>query len=380
MQLTMLSVDFFGAVSLMTIMYGAWFETKRRDLKQKVFMELVFAVFAAVVLDAISYFPVTWNNLGAVQFGITMFAMASPFVVYAIFLQYIYLHITGTSKVVSRKWFILGGILCTVGVIATVYYSFQGTLFKLQSTSHIPGEYYDGYLLLYVVILVYAMLVVLLNSRKIGFHDTFAAMLFMFVPLFYVFLNIRYQSLAFSLASLAISMQIINISLQGEHANDLIASEEATSKLAHSDELTGIANRLAFAKVCDNLDRNQNVGVIFADVNGLKYTNDHFGHKEGDALLCEFTNMLLGCFRRDDVFRISGDEFVVILSGMPEETFERKIRELREKIAAKDVPIASIGCVYGGGSEISRLIDMAETNMYEEKKEFHEKFPAYSRA
>jgi len=76
---------------------------------------------------------------------------------------------------------------------------------------------------------------------------------------------------------------------------------------------------------------------------------------------------------------VSGDEFIVLLKGMPLETFERKKKVLNERLIIEGKPIAAAGFRYGRESELPTLLESAELEMYEVKKQFHETFPDLSR-
>lgn len=79
----------------------------------------------------------------------------------------------------------------------------------------------------------------------------------------------------------------------------------------YRDTLTGALNRRAFETV---VSPREMVGI--ADLDSLKYVNDHFGHREGDLCLKGLAIELMRKCGRDSVFRLSGDEFVII-SPMP---------------------------------------------------------------
>ena len=375
-----LATEIFGSIVLLIILYGALFEMKEKSKKKTMFIILVSSVLAAQIVDGISYLGIDWRNKERGFFWITMVDFLLPFLMYAIFLQYIYVNMAEKGKGKILFWpFAFGIGLCLFDIAAGFYYGMKGMLFTLENGSYALGEYYEGYLLTYILVLGYTILVILVNVKIMGMHDTIAAVMFLAIPIVFLVLNLLYSEMAFSVASLSISMLVVNTMLQADRESLLISNEAEIKRVAHFDELTGLYNRLAFTELIDRIDKEKKLGVIFGDVNGLKYANDHFGHKAGDMLLCEFSEMLLGCFRKEDVYRISGDEFVVLLPNVPQKVFEQKVGTLRHKIAAKEVPIAAIGYTFGSGAEVSRLIDMAEAEMYEDKKIFHEKYPKYKR-
>lgn len=380
MKNAILTADISGVLTILIILYGECFESKQKEKSKKKlgFINLLVSVLLALVMDAISYIPYNWTNIHTMHHVFTMFAFITPFLVYALFLRYIYLHVSARYSI-AKLPFRIGMLFCAFVTFIGLYYGNQGRIFILDDVGYTTGDYYEGYIRTYIVVLIYTIIVVLFNHKKIGLHDSIAAVIFMIIPLLFVFINNYDTELAFSVPSLAVSMLVINTMLQAENESNLIESEKATSKLAHSDELTGLQNRLAFSKVCDKLSDDGNIGVVFADLNGLKYANDNFGHKAGDKLLCDFSEILLSCFRKDDLFRISGDEFVVLLPDMPLETFNIKSQALTDKINSREIPIAAAGYVYGDKKEINKLIELAEEKMYADKAEFHEKYPLYSR-
>ena len=109
---------------------------------------------------------------------------------------------------------------------------------------------------------------------------------------------------------------------------DLLRREEekeqelGTAKvLAYTDTLTGVKNTLAYADFEDQTNERiangtlKDFGLIVFDLNNLKKTNDTKGHEAGDDLLKEASHTICDQFKRSPVFRVGGDEFVVILEG-----------------------------------------------------------------
>lgn len=378
MDYAILSTEILGLLVIIDIMYGVLFESKDRSQKTKAFIALLSSAFLTVALDIVVYLPVDWTKHLTIYYIAVFAGFIAPFLVYSLFLQYIYLHISHKANV-PKIPFVIGVAYCSIGIISSIYYGIKGSLFLINGGNYQVGDYYEGYMLTYVIVIAYTIVLVVTYSKKIGLHDCIAAIMFMFIPIIAVLINIAYPEAAFSVAALAYAMLVIDTMLQGERETKLVERHIETSKLAHSDELTGLLNRLAYTKAIEKMSGDGPVGVIFADVNGLKYTNDHFGHKAGDKLLCDFANTLVSSFRKDDVYRISGDEFVVLLPGMPKETFERKQGEVKAKIEAFDVPIASAGFVFGSQSAVSKLVDMAEKEMYKDKEKFYESYPDYGR-
>jgi diguanylate cyclase (GGDEF)-like protein/PAS domain S-box-containing protein len=92
--------------------------------------------------------------------------------------------------------------------------------------------------------------------------------------------------------------------------------------LSCHDSLTGLYNRMFLSENLHFLDTAENLplSVIIGDVNGLKLTNDAFGHEEGDRLLKKVADSFrVSCRKEDYIIRWGGDEFLVLLPRTPEE-------------------------------------------------------------
>ncbi|MDQ2081931.1 GGDEF domain-containing protein [Xanthobacteraceae bacterium Astr-EGSB] len=121
----------------------------------------------------------------------------------------------------------------------------------------------------------------------------------------------------------------------------LVASRDEFEKLAHSDALTGLANRAAFDKaIVRYLSRARRhracLTVLFFDLDGFKPINDRFGHDMGDAVLTAVAERLSRVARQEDfVARIGGDEFALLLDAADDtdEAFIELSSRLRHAIA-----------------------------------------------
>ncbi len=90
--------------------------------------------------------------------------------------------------------------------------------------------------------------------------------------------------------------------------------------LAYRDSLTGIKNSTAYTEAIAELNKdiccgNPKFGVVVADINNLKQTNDKYGHDVGNDLIIHTAKILTDIFKDSTIFRIGGDEFAIILKG-----------------------------------------------------------------
>lgn len=153
-------------------------------------------------------------------------------------------------------------------------------------------------------------------------------------------------------------------------------SQEKISYLSTHDALTGLHNRGFFGKELLAADREDNLPltVIFGDINGLKLTNDVFGHSAGDELLKAAADMLKkSCRGKDVVARLGGDEFAVIMTKTAAEDAERIIRRIRNDFAKERI-IAIRGSIsMGYGTKTSAEQDITEIGRNAEEAMYREK-------
>jgi diguanylate cyclase (GGDEF)-like protein/PAS domain S-box-containing protein len=171
-------------------------------------------------------------------------------------------------------------------------------------------------------------------------------------------------------------------------------AEEEVQRLAHYDPLTGQPNRfllqerLQHALVQAKRDDNE-VGVIFVDLDRFKWVNDTLGHACGDQLLKKVAGKLQKCVRQGDtVARIGGDEFVIILYGFdshdePPGFAQRFLDALSQPVNLEGVEVfnsASIGiAIYPmDGSDVETLLRNADTAMYAAKEHGRNTYKFYS--
>jgi diguanylate cyclase (GGDEF)-like protein len=155
--------------------------------------------------------------------------------------------------------------------------------------------------------------------------------------------------------------------------------------LSSRDMLTGVLNRNEMNNLVDKFCRGiagagESVGVIFADLNGLKRVNDEFGHAAGDKLLKNAAKALQEVFDDEHIFRAGGDEFSIIYSGATEEEMAGKIEKLREVSSKYDKVIFAIGgCVQKDCRDVRTALRVADERMYEDKNAYYEKNPELRR-
>lgn len=153
-------------------------------------------------------------------------------------------------------------------------------------------------------------------------------------------------------------------------------TEEQIKYLSCHDSLTGLHNRMCFEDALKKIDTKENlpISIVFGDVNGLKLTNDIFGHRAGDELIIKSAEILKRVCREEDIVaRVGGDEFIIILphtaAFSAEKIANRAKRELsKEKIDAVQCSMSmGISCKTDPDQNIEQIMVDAENKMYKEK-------------
>ncbi|MGE5544515.1 MAG: PAS domain S-box protein [Bacillota bacterium] len=146
--------------------------------------------------------------------------------------------------------------------------------------------------------------------------------------------------------------------------------------LSYHDQLTGLYNRRFFEEEKKRLDtpRNLPITLVMADVNGLKLTNDAFGHSVGDELLRRAAEVIKKELRADDIIaRIGGDEFCILLPKTSSREAEGIIKRIRKAVAQEKVGNAVLSISFGwgtkqeSGEDMDQVFKRAEDEMYRYK-------------
>ncbi|WP_035581497.1 sensor domain-containing diguanylate cyclase [Halomonas sp. TG39a] len=165
----------------------------------------------------------------------------------------------------------------------------------------------------------------------------------------------------------------------------LMQAEEELRYLAHHDPLTKLTNRALFydrlVSGINAANRYQNnLALLFLDINDFKCINDIHGHAAGDQVLCTVARRLESCVRETDtVARMGGDEFTVLLTDIKStravaDKVEQILMVMNEPLGAEfgkvRMPSCSIGvaCYPADGEDADTLLSHADSHMYQIKR------------
>lgn len=163
-------------------------------------------------------------------------------------------------------------------------------------------------------------------------------------------------------------------------------------ELAHFDQMTELLNRTAYEEKMislkakyEEIKASNEIILLIADLNFLKYLNDNMGHQIGDDAIIETAKNLKSSFtEKEYCYRIGGDEFCVISIGSSKEEFVKCYQSFLEAVEAHNkkvsypYSVASAYHVIGDESLFDAMQDV-DNKMYENKKEIKQKFPHLAR-
>ena len=151
---------------------------------------------------------------------------------------------------------------------------------------------------------------------------------------------------------------------------DLVEKYAAEETNIYRDSLTGLYNR-AFYEEVEKKNTNA-AGIAIIDLDDFKLCNDIYGHKAGDVALQTVASIIQKNVRSNDkIIRFGGDEILLILDGIQEDSFERKLERIRSQVHSSVVPgfgkmqlSISIGAVISTNQTRENSIIKADRLMY----------------
>ena len=186
------------------------------------------------------------------------------------------------------------------------------------------------------------------------------------------------NSLFLSLAAIVINASLYNSRIQAKRDEMTInrqyrqieAANQILSKEALLDALTGLQNRNSYKKAVQAFDNTEaaSMACVYVDANGLHELNNHQGHEAGDVMLKTVAHILLGHFNQEEVFRIGGDEFVVLCKNMTYHELVQGTKDVCREAGEAGYSL-SIGLDWRESNlDINEIIQAADAEMQKNKE------------
>ena len=147
-----------------------------------------------------------------------------------------------------------------------------------------------------------------------------------------------------------------------------------TERVATTDALTGVSNRVAYNTDILIFDEEKPVdfSCVYIDVNELHIRNNKYGHAAGDEMLQYIANTLKAVFYGHRIYRMGGDEYLVFVQGIDMETVKRSITVFLEQVEQRGYHVA-VGMSYRSqNNSCDEMVREAEVRMYEAKAKYYQ--------
>ena len=167
-----------------------------------------------------------------------------------------------------------------------------------------------------------------------------------------------------------ISNEIDMIEFMIEFMIRLRNNADALEHSALYDQLTDCKNRKALDwAYTEKLEKYFPLAVVMCDLNGLKEINDQKGHDAGDKFIVQTAQTLKSVFGKRHVYRLGGDEFIVVLPNITHPAFQKLLETAKSQLGAT----VSLGTAISGtkDTDFKSLLKAADAEMYENKKQYY---------
>lgn len=196
-------------------------------------------------------------------------------------------------------------------------------------------------------------------------------------------LRISRNQIIFTMVAVLIFAAVLLLQIR-KLSKDKLEEEKETSRtfrnMANTDSLTGVRNKHAYSENETIINEQIQAGeleklaVVVGDVNGLKLVNDTRGHAAGDQLIKDACALICEYFKHGAVFRVGGDEFVVLLQEKGYDTMLEVVNEFNRKVEAnikENAVVVSIGysALSQKDQKLKDVFERADEMMYARKKE-----------
>lgn len=179
-------------------------------------------------------------------------------------------------------------------------------------------------------------------------------------------------------------LNVLTSAMENLHEKEKLEyMNHALTELSVRDTMTGLYNRLGYQQIAcryfeEKKKKEENLLIMFADMDKLKYINDHYGHEYGDEAIKLIASAILHNIPEPSIpIRMGGDEFLIMNQSIPEEKAEVLIHKIQDEIQTqaeqKNFPFEisfSIGCIRtdrNTGKNLDEYVKEADEIMYQEK-------------
>lgn len=370
-----IALELMSVAILSILLYANVFETDHHTKRKKYFSNLLTVILILAIVDLMTWVDFDGERMVTLLKLAVSITYIFSFLIQLVFAEYLYVYIS--EKIETKKWpFISIRFYSILLCVITIYACVTGKMFNIENGAFYSGDFEIVYYILYLVSFLYLLLIILFNSKKLGLHDSLAALSFAALPLVSVVVS-TFKGINLALPLMAIDSLIIYVMLESDKEDTLIY-------WSNYDELTGLFNRRAYEKDLQEMKKKEissDLILLAADVNGLKQVNDNIGHDAGDEIIVGAAKALKNVFGEyGKVYRVGGDEFVAVFNAKENElnslkdNLENEVNNFEGKI----IESLSVSTGYATRKEypdvtLEKLAKIADDRMYSDKSVYYQK-------
>jgi len=366
-----ITANLVSALFIFILIAGQQISGQRSSDDAKYYRRGLYLCLLGLVVDTLSYAMDGRGVNGALLFVVVYLAYITIDLLVGCYAFYLCAVIREKDKGYCSKFPYLISALCALDLCMMTYGSFTGKLFSIVDGTLVMGPMAD-YISVIPMLCVGLMFILLLRSiRALGIKDTAILCTYLIVLGLAGVIQLIDPDLELGYVGAALCLTTVYVMIQYKAIEDTNTRARIYDALSSTDVLTGLKNRRGYEEALSSIDQEETVGAVFCDMNSLKEVNDSQGHEAGDAQLKRIAGLLTGFFPDGEVFRISGDEFVILIRGLERDGFSRRMGELSRLLDEND-RIAAFGYETGQGSNALEIVRSAERRMYDDKRRYYE--------
>ena len=370
MTLKIASAEIVSILFMLIILGSLRNKSEGDETGQKVFCTLTLFTTFGLFFDALSYIldDMHVGGLALTVANIMAFSIIHICIsIFAIYMMMIIRH----SKELSYKIIYPIWIFSFLNILWIIIGVCNGQFFSVKELRIAYGPWRGVITAMPIISFIYILIILLINLRSLGRRNTLVLGSFVAFPIWAALIVLIFPKLELAYLTTALSCAVIFTYIRREEITEAYLREQIMSEISAKDTLTGLLNRRGFNEVINRSVDHEGMGIVFCDLNALKYVNDNLGHEAGDAYIQRFANILKNVYKDlGSVCRISGDEFVVLLYDILRDKFDELKEELNSEIKKND-RIASVGYAYSNDHSAMELFTMAEQEMYDNKRQYY---------
>ncbi len=370
MTLLIASAEGISFLFMLIILGSALHRGKKQTSGHISFVALITMTMLGLGFDALTYIleGIESNTILLTITNILAFSILNLCIVSFGFYT---LSIIRMSKDISGSFMYPVVAISAVDIILIIIGAINGQFFTITDHTIQYGPWDRIGTSLPVLGTLILLIILISNIRYLGLRNTLALGSFVAFPLTAAIIVVFLPKAQLGYLASALSCSVIFTFVTREEINETQIRERLLQQISSHDTLTGLLNRRGFDDALERSAEHKKLGIVFSDLNALKYTNDNFGHAAGDEYIRRFADILRQVFKDIGLIcRISGDEFVILLFDIVESDFAGLKKKMDEAIRQNN-RIASVGYAYGESNAALELIKLAESEMYDDKKRYY---------